>query len=224
MWLLCEGYGASLYVAIAALARSVARSAVIGVKKSKPNVCAEFANIKKCCTFVQIIYNTHKHLIIMKRLFALLFSVAIFAVGCEGGFDISGLLKDYLPDPVKSEAVLDVDEDGNYIVSPEGGSLNIDLSTVKKYLDIDLVSQFVITISEEGQEWIHVSSLDDLTEGNLVVVVDENTTEEKRYADIVLRPAENDFLNYTVSLVQMPAGYVHEETPEAPSEDETVEE
>ena len=156
----------------------------------------------------------------MKRLFALLFSVAIFAVGCEGGFDISGLLKDYLPDPVKSEAVLDVDEDGNYIVSPEGGNLNIDLSTVKKYLDIDLVSQFEITISEEGQEWIHVSGFDDLTEGNLVVVVDKNTTEEKRYADIVLRPAENDFLNYTVSLVQMPAGYVHEETPE----DETVEE
>lgn len=160
----------------------------------------------------------------MKKLFALLFSVAIFAVGCEGGFDISGLLKDYLPDPVKSEAVLAVDEDGNYIVSPEGGSLNIDLSTVKKYLNIDLVSQFVITISEEGQEWIHVSSLDDLAEGNLEVVVDENTTEEKRYADIVLRPAENDFLNYTVSLVQMPAGYVHEETPETPSEDETVEE
>ena len=51
----------------------------------------------------------------MKKFFALLFSVALFAVGCEGGFDISGLLKDYLPDPVKSEAILAVDEDDNYI-------------------------------------------------------------------------------------------------------------
>lgn len=160
----------------------------------------------------------------MKKFFALLFAVAIFAVGCEGGFDISDILKDYLPDPVKSEAVLDVDQEGNYIVSPTGGELKIDLSTVKQYLNIDLVSQFLITISEEGKEWIHVSSFDDMSEGNLVIVVDENTSEQQRYADIVLRPADNDFLNYTVSLVQMPAGYVHEETPEAPSEDETVEE
>ena len=147
----------------------------------------------------------------MKKFFALLFSVALFAVGCEGGFDISGLLKDYLPDPVKSEAILAVDEDDNYIVRPEGGELKIDLSTVKQYLNLDLVSQFQITISEDGQQWIHVSSLDNLTEGTLTVVVDENTTDEKRYADIVLRPADNDFLNYTVSLVQMPKGYVYEE-------------
>lgn len=148
----------------------------------------------------------------MKKFFALLFTVAIFAVGCEGGFDISSLLKDYLPDPVKSAAILDVDEEGNYVVRPEGGELNIDLSTIKQSLNIDLVSQFNITISEEGEEWIHVSGLDDITEGTLVVVVDENTTDQKRYADIVLRPAESDLLNYTVSLVQMPAGYVEEES------------
>jgi hypothetical protein len=148
----------------------------------------------------------------MKKFFALLFTVAIFAVGCEGGFDISSLLKDYLPDPVKSAAILDVDEEGNYVVRPEGGELNIDLSTIKQSLNIDLISQFNITISEEGEKWIHVSSLDDITEGTLVVVVDENTTDQKRYADIVLSPAESDLLNYTVSLVQMPAGYVEEES------------
>lgn len=146
----------------------------------------------------------------MKRLFALLLTVAIFAVGCEGGFDISGLLKDYLPDPVKSEAILDVDEEGNYIVSSEGGELSIDLSAVKQYLSIDLVSQFLITISDEGKEWISISSLDDITDGTLVVVVDENTSDQKRYAEIVLRPADSDFLNYTVRLVQMPAGYEEE--------------
>lgn len=159
----------------------------------------------------------------MKKFFTLLFSVALFAVGCEGGLDISGLLQDYLPDPVKSEAILTVDEEGNYIVHPEGGELKIDLNTVKQYLNLDLVSQFQITISEECQQWIHVSSLDNLTDGTLTVVVDENTTDEKRYADIVLRPADNDFLNYTVSLVQMPAGYVYEE-PTTPEQDETVEE
>ena len=143
----------------------------------------------------------------MKRLFALLLTVAIFAVGCEGGFDISSLLQDYLPDPVKSEAILDVDEEGNYVVCPEGGELNIDLSDVKKCLSIDLVSQFQITISNEGQKWIHIRSLDDITDGTLVVAVDENTSDQKRYADIVLRPADSDFLNYTVCLVQMPAGY-----------------
>ena len=143
----------------------------------------------------------------MKRLFALLLTVAIFAVGCEGGFDISSLLQDYLPDPVKSEAILDVDEEGNYVVCPEGGELNIDLSDVKKCLSIDLVSQFLITISNEGQKWIHICSLDDITDGTLVVAVDENTSDQKRYADIVLRPADSDFLNYTVRLVQMPAGY-----------------
>ena len=143
----------------------------------------------------------------MKRLFALLLTVAIFAVGCEGGFDISSLLQDYLPDPVKSEAILDVDEEGNYVVCPEGGELNIDLSDVKKCLSIDLVSQFQITISNEGQKWIHIRSLDDITDGTLVVAVDENTSDQKRYADIVLRPADSDFLNYTVRLVQMPAGY-----------------
>lgn len=149
----------------------------------------------------------------MKKFFALLFSVALLAVGCEGGFDISGLLKDYLPDPVVSESILAVDEDDNYIVSADGGELNIDLSTVKQYLNLDLVSQFVITISEEGQEWIHVSSLDDITEGTLVVVVDENTTGEKRYASIKLAPADNDFLNYTVKLVQVYKGYVLPEEP-----------
>ena len=143
----------------------------------------------------------------MKRLFALLLTVAIFAVGCEGGFDISSLLQDYLPDPVKSEAILDVDEEGNYVVCPEGGELNIDLSDVKKCLSIDLVSQFQITISNEGQKWVHICSLDDITDGTLVVAVDENTSDQKRYADIVLRPADSDFLNYTVRLVQMPAGY-----------------
>lgn len=158
----------------------------------------------------------------MKKIFALLFSVAIFAVGCEGGFDISDILKDYLPDPVTSEAILDVDQEGNYIVSPTGGELKIDLSTVKQYLNIDLVSQFLITISEEGKEWIHVSSFDDISAGNLEIVVDENTSEQQRYADIVLRPADNDFLNYTISLVQMPAGYVHEETPEVPEEETTT--
>ena len=158
----------------------------------------------------------------MKKFFALLFSVALFAVGCEGGFDISGLLKDYLPDPVISEAILDVDEDDNYIVRAEGGELDIDLGAVKQYLNLDLVSQFVITISEEGQEWIHVNSLDDITDGTLVVVIDENTTDQKRYADIVLRPADSDFLNYTISLVQMPAGYVKEETPVTPDEDTTT--
>ena len=156
----------------------------------------------------------------MKKFFALLIFVAMFSVGCEGGFDISDLLKPYLPDPVKSEAILAVDEDDNYIVSPEGGELNIDLSVVKQYLNLDLVSQFEITISEEGQEWIHMSSLDDLAEGTLVIVVDENTTDEKRYADIELRPADNNFLKYVVSLVQMPAGYVYEE-PTTPEEDTT---
>lgn len=148
----------------------------------------------------------------MKRLFALLLTVAIFAVGCEGGFDISGLLKDYLPDPVKSEAILNVDEEDNYIVSPEGGELSIDLSAVKQYLSIDLVSQFLITISDEGREWISIAGFDDddITDGTLVVVVDENTSDQKRYADIVLRPADSDFLNYTVRLVQMPAGYEEE--------------
>ena len=121
----------------------------------------------------------------MKKIFAMLFTVALFAAGCEGGFDISSLLKDYLPDPVKSEAILDVDEEDNYIVRPEGGELTIDLKTVKKSLNIDLISQFLITISEEGQEWIHVNSLDDITDGTLVVVIDENTTDQKRYADIV---------------------------------------
>ena len=180
----------------------------------------KFGNIKKCYNFVPIIYNTTQTLIIMKKIIALLFTVALFAVGCEGGFDISDIFKDYLPDPVKSEAILDVDEDGNYMVQPEGGELNIDLSTIKKSLNIDLVSQFLITISKEGEEWIHISSLDDITSGTLVIVVDQNTTEQKRYADIVLRPADNDFLNYTVSLVQMPAGYVHEVAP-APEEDVT---
>ena len=150
----------------------------------------------------------------MKKIFALLFSVALFAVGCEGGFDISGLLKDYLPDPVVSEAILAVDEDGNYIVSADGGELNVDLSTVQKYLNLDLVSQFEITISDEGKEWIHASNLEDVVNGGeLVVVVDENTTGEKRYASIVLRPAENDFLNYTVKLVQVYKGYVLPEEP-----------
>lgn len=157
---------------------------------------------------------------IMKKFFALLFSVAIFSVGCEGGFDISGLLKDYLPDPVVSEAILDVDEDDNYIVRAEGGELNIDLSTVKQYLDLDLVSQFDITISEEGQEWLHISSLDDITEGNLVVVVDKNTTAEKRYASIKIAPVDNDFLNYTVKLVQVYEGYVHEDDTELPNTSE----
>lgn len=153
----------------------------------------------------------------MKKFFALLFSVALFAVGCEGGFDISGLLKDYLPDPVISEAILDVDEDDNYIVRAEGGELDIDLGAVKQYLNLDLVSQFVITISEEGQEWLHVSSLDDITEGTLVVVVDKNTTGQKRYASIKLAPADNDFINYTVKLVQVYEGYVYE-TPETPEQ------
>lgn len=159
----------------------------------------------------------------MKKIFALLFAVAIFAVGCEGGFDISSLLKDYLPDPVKSEAIFAVNEDGEYIVSPEGGELNVDLSTVKQYLNLDLVSQFLITISEEGQEWIHVSSLEDLAEGNLVIVVDENTSDEERRAEIRLAPADNDFLYYPVKLVQMPAGYVYEE-PTTPEQGEVVEE
>lgn len=143
----------------------------------------------------------------MKKIFALLLTVALFAVGCEGGFDISDILKGYLPDPVNSEAIFDVDEEGNYMVAPEGGELGIDLSIVKKSLSIDLVSQFLITISEEGKEWIRISSLDDITDGTLIVTIDENTSEQKRYADIILRPADNDFLNYTVSLVQMPAGY-----------------
>ena len=156
----------------------------------------------------------------MKKFFALLFVATLFAVGCEGGFDISDLLKDYLPDPVTSEAILAVDEDGNYMVRPEGGELNVDLSTVKQYLSVDMVSQFQITISEEGQEWLHVSSIDDVADGTLIVVVDENASTEKRYADIVLAPAESNFLNYTVSLVQMPAGYVYEE-PSTPEEDTT---
>lgn len=150
----------------------------------------------------------------MKKFFALLVAVALFSVGCEGGFDISGLLKPYLPDPVVSEAILEVDEDDNYVVRAEGGELDIDLSVVKQYLNLDLVSQFEITISEEGQEWIHVSSLDNLTEGNLVVVVDKNTTDQKRYASIKIAPVENDFLNYTVKLVQVYEGYVAPETPE----------
>lgn len=150
----------------------------------------------------------------MKKIFALLFSVALFAVGCEGGFDISGILKDYLPDPVASEAILAVDEDGNYIVSADGGELNVDLSTVQQYLNLDLVSQFEVTISEEGQEWIHASNLEDIVNGgDLVVVVDENTTGEKRYASIVLAPVDNDFLNYTVKLVQVYKGYVLPEEP-----------
>lgn len=168
---------------------------------------------------LQQLSNTQT-LISMKKFFTLLFSAAIFAVGCEGGFDISGLLKDYLPDPVVSEAILAVDEDDNYIVNAEGGELNVDLSTVKQYLDLDLVSQFDIVISEEGKEWIHVSSLDDIAEGTLVIVVDKNTTGEKRYASIKLVPVENDFLNYTVKLVQVYEGYVHEEAPEAPEESE----
>ena len=171
---------------------------------------------------LQQLSNTQT-LISMKKFFTLLFSAAIFAVGCEGGFDISGLLKDYLPDPVVSEAILAVDEDDNYIVNAEGGELNVDLSTVKQYLDLDLVSQFDIEISEEGQEWIHVSSLDDIAEGTLVIVVDKNTTGEKRYASIKLVPVENDFLNYTVKLVQVYEGYVHEEAPETPETPETPE-
>lgn len=158
----------------------------------------------------------------MKKFLALLSLVVVFLVGCEGGFDISDLLKPYLPDPVKSGAILAVDEDDNYIISPEGGELNIDLSVVKQYLNLDLVSQFNITISEEGQDWLHMSSIDDLADGTLVIVVDENTSEEMRYADIELRPADNDFLKYVVNLVQMPAGYVYEE-PTTPEEGTTEE-
>lgn len=161
----------------------------------------------------------------MKKLFALLFAVALFSVGCEGGFDISSLLKPYLPDPVVSEAILEVDEDDNYIIRAEGGELNVDLAKVKQYLNLDLVSQFEITISEQGQEWIHVSGLDDLTDGTLVIVVDENTTSEKRYADIKIAPAENNFLNYTIKLVQVYKGYVMpEEMPEDVPGDDVVEE
>ena len=149
----------------------------------------------------------------MKKFFALLFSVALFAVGCEGGFDISGFLKDYLPDPVSGVGIFEVDEEGNYIISPDGANLNIELKDVKSYLDLDLVSEFKIEISEEAQEWVHVSNLDDIAEGTLMVVVDENTTGEKRYASIKLAPVDNDFLNYTVKLVQVYKGYVLPEEP-----------
>lgn len=132
------------------------------------------------------------------------------AVGCEGGFDISSIFKDYLPDPVTSDAILEVDQEGNYVVAAEGGELSVDLSDVKQCLNIDLVSQFLVAISEDGIEWIHISRLDDITEGTLVVDVDENATEQKRYADIVLRPADNDYIHYTINLVQMPAGYIHD--------------
>lgn len=146
----------------------------------------------------------------MRKFFTLLAVVAgIFAVSCEGGFDLSGLLRPYLPDPVVGEAILEVDDEGNYIVSPEGGELNVDLSVVQQYLDMDLVSQFMFEISEEGKEWIYVSNMEEIVNGTLVIRVDENTTDEKRYADIVLRPVENEFVNYTIKLAQMPAGYVH---------------
>ena len=148
----------------------------------------------------------------MKKFFALLAVVAsIFAVSCEGGFDLSDLLRPYLPDPVVGEAILEVDEDGNYIVSPEGGELNVDLSVVQQYLEMDLVSQVMFEISEEGKDWIYISSIEEITNGTLIIDVDANTTDQKRYADIVLRPVENEFLNYTINLVQMPAGYVHVE-------------
>lgn len=195
---------------IDAPARIVARSVTIEGKKSRANLISRFA-ISKIMFYICRQLQQPQTNIIMKRLFALLLTVVVFAVGCEGSFDISSLLKDYLPDPVNSEAILDVDDEGNYVVCPEGGELSIDLSDVKKCLSIDLVSQFLITISDEGQEWIHIHSrLDDITDGTLVVVVDENTSDQKRYADIVLRPADSDFLNYTVRLVQMPAGYEEE--------------
>ena len=148
----------------------------------------------------------------MKKFFALLFSVALFAVGCEGGFDLSNLLRPYLPDPVSGEGIFEVDEEGNYIISPEGANLNIELKDVKQYLNVDLVSEFKIEISEDAQDWIEMSDWDDIAEGTLKVVVLPNTTEEKRFADIKLSPAEDNFLNYTVSLVQMPKGYVYEES------------
>lgn len=214
MFLLCDECGDSLYVAIVAPVRSVARSVVAEETERKPNSCEYFANMKKSYTFASVIYKTHTQtLIIMKKFFALLFSVALFAVGCEGGFDISGLLKDYLPDPVSGVGIFEVDEEGNYIISPDGANLNIELKDVKSYLDLDLVSEFKIEISEEAQEWVHVSNLDDIAEGTLMVVVDENTTGEKRYASIKLAPVDNDFLNYTVKLVQVYKGYVLPEEP-----------
>jgi hypothetical protein len=146
----------------------------------------------------------------MKNFFALLFAVALFAVGCEGGFDISDLFRGNIPDPVYSEAVLDIDQDGNYILSSEGGELSIKLSVVKECLDIDLVSQFIIAISDEAKEWIHISRLDDVSDGTLVVVIDENYTDAQRFADIVMRPDDNTYLNYTVNLVQMSATYTPE--------------
>lgn len=145
----------------------------------------------------------------MKKFFALLFSVALFAVGCEGGFDLSDLLRPYLPDPVSGEGIFEVDEEGNYLISPEGANLNINLKDVKEYLDLDLVHEFKFEISEEAQSWIEISDIDDIANGTLKIKVHPNSTDEKRYASIKLSPIENDFLNYTVDLVQMPVGYVH---------------
>lgn len=145
----------------------------------------------------------------MKKFFALLFSVAMFAVGCEGGFDLSDLLRPYLPDPVSGEGIFEVDEEGNYLISPEGANLNINLKDVKEYLDLDLVHEFKFEISEEAQSWIEISDIDDIANGTLKIKVHPNSTNEKRYASIKLSPIENDFLNYTVDIVQMPVGYVH---------------
>ncbi|MBO7263706.1 MAG: hypothetical protein J6U93_04190 [Alistipes sp.] len=147
----------------------------------------------------------------MKKFFALLFSVAMFAVGCEGGFDLSDLLRPYLPDPVSGEGIFEVDEDGNYIISPEGANLNINLKDVKQYLDLDLVHEFKFEISEDAQSWIEISDIDDIANGTLKIKVKPNSTDENRYASIKLSPVEDDFLNYTIDLVQMPVGYVHVE-------------
>ena len=51
-------------------------------------------------------------------------------------------------------------------------------------------------------------------------MVDKNTTAEKRYASIKIAPVDNDFLNYTVKLVQVYEGYVHEDDTELPNTSE----
>mgnify|MGYP006354986781 FL=1 len=141
----------------------------------------------------------------MKKLFTLFAAVAsLLAISCEGGFDLSGILGDYVG-PIIDESLFETDEEGRYIIPAEGTDIEVDLSILQEEWNMDITADFDFNIKFLGEEegWLTISNLEDIqTEGKIIVYIEENTSTDRRYADIEIRPAENDFFYYPLHFVQ----------------------
>lgn len=127
----------------------------------------------------------------MKRLFLLLLCATFAMVGCEGlnPEDLQGIL-DNISGP--EEPVFYVTEDGDYMVSSEGGDVEVEVITNLEY---------AVSIHSEAKAWVTLSETRVIRVDKIHFAVAKNETSQQRRATVDLLSLEGEVLQ-SINIVQ----------------------